>query len=145
MANKSLFASYAGKLLPRATAKNRAGGPAYKLEARHQLTQLAMTGTLSRTFYADAHAQLADVMALAEAVPAEFLAKAAVYARKRGHMKDMPALMLAVLSRREPTLFAKVFPRVVDNGRMLRTFVQVMRSGATGRKSLGSRPKAEIQ
>lgn len=145
MANKSLFASYAGKLLPRATAKNREGAPAYKLEARHQLAQLAMTGTLSRTFYADARAQLADVMTLAEKVPAEFLAKAAVYARKRGHMKDMPAVMLAVLSRRDPTLFAKAFPRVVDNGRMLRTFVQVMRSGAVGRKSLGSRPKAEIQ
>ena len=145
MANKSLFASYAGKLMPRATAKNRHGTPAYALAARHQLAQLAMTGTLSRTFYADAQAQLADVMALAEKAPAKFLAKAAIYARKRGHMKDMPAIMLAVLSRRDPVLFARVFPRVVDNGRMLRTFVQVMRSGATGRKSLGSRPKAEIQ
>lgn len=145
MANKSLFATYAGKLLPRATAKNREGAPAYALEARHQLAQLAMTGTLSRTFYADARAQLADVMALAEKVPAVFLAKAAIHARKRGHMKDMPAVMLAVLSRRDPALFARAFPRVVDNGRMLRTFVQVMRSGATGRKSLGSRPKAEIQ
>ncbi len=135
MANKSLFATYAGKLLPHATAKNRAGAPAYALEARHQLAQLAMTGTLSRTFYADARTQLADVMALAEKVPAVFLAKAAIHARKRGHMKDMPAVMLAVLSRRDPALFARVFPRVVDNGRMLRTFVQVMRSGATGRKS----------
>ena len=145
MANKSLFATYAGKLLPRATAKNREGAKAYKLEARHQIAQLAMTGTLSRTFYADARAQLADVMALAEKVSPEFLAKAAIYARKRGHMKDMPALMLAVLSRRDPAFFALAFPRVVDNGRMLRTFVQVMRSGATGRKSLGSRPKSEIQ
>ena len=60
-------------------------------------------------------------------------------------MKDMPALLLAVLSRRDGHAFARAFPRVVDNGRMLRNFVQVMRSGATGRKSLGSRPKAEIQ
>jgi 60 kDa SS-A/Ro ribonucleoprotein len=34
---------------------------------------------------------------------------------------------------------------VIDNGRMLRTFVQIMRSGAVGRKSLGSRPKAMVE
>ncbi|MFV0297470.1 MAG: RNA-binding protein [Hyphomicrobiaceae bacterium] len=145
MANKSLFASYVGRILPRAEMMNRAGAPAYALEARHQLAQLAMTGSLSRTYYADARAQLSELMELAERVPVEFLAKAAVYVRKRGHMKDTPALLLAVLSRRDPVRFARVFPYVVDNARMLRTFVQIMRSGATGRKSLGSRPKAEIQ
>ncbi|MCB1529225.1 MAG: RNA-binding protein [Hyphomicrobiaceae bacterium] len=145
MANKSLFASYAGRLMPRAKARNRAGAPAYEMEARHKLAQLVMTGTLSPTYYANAEAQLSDVMKVAEQVSTKFLAKTAVYARKRGHMKDMPALLLAVLSRRDPEAFARVFPHVVDNGRMLRTFVQIMRSGATGRKSLGSRPKAEIQ
>jgi 60 kDa SS-A/Ro ribonucleoprotein len=33
---------------------------------------------------------------------------------------------------------------VVDNGKMLRGFVQIMRSGAVGRKSLGSRPKGLV-
>ncbi len=145
MANKSLFASYAGKLLPQATARNRAGAPAYELAPKHQLAQLAMTGTLSRTFYATAPGQLADVTALAAKIEPEFLAKASIYARKRGHMKDMPALLLAALSLRDPVLFARAFPRVVDNGRMLRTFVQIMRSGAAGRKSLGSRPKGMVQ
>ena len=60
-------------------------------------------------------------------------------------MKDMPALLLAALSARDPVLLTRAFPRVVDNGRMLRTFVQIMRSGAAGRKSLGSRPKALVQ
>ena len=145
MANKSLFASYAGKLLPQATARNRAGAPAFELGAKHQLAQLAVTGTLSRTFYATARGQLADVAAVAGKVDPAFLAKAAIYARKSGHMKDMPALLLAALSLRDPVLFARAFPRVVDNGRMLRTFVQIMRSGAAGRKSLGSRPKALVQ
>lgn len=36
------------------------------------------------------------------------------------------------------------FPRVIDNGKMLRNFVQIMRSGVTGRKSLGSLPKRLI-
>ena len=49
------------------------------------------------------------------------------------------------LKRRDPALFRAVFNRVVDNGKMLRTFVQVIRSGATGRKSLGSAPKAMVQ
>ena len=56
-------------------------------------------------------------------------------------MKDMPALLLAALSRRDPALMDRVFDRVVDSPRMLRTFVQIVRSGAAGRKSLGSAPK----
>ena len=56
-------------------------------------------------------------------------------------MKDMPALLLAAVSRRDPQLMDRVFDRVVDSPRMLRTFVQIVRSGATGRKSLGSAPK----
>ena len=46
---------------------------------------------------------------------------------------------------RDVELLAQVFPRVVDNGKMLRNFVQVLRSGVLGRKSLGSRPKKLVQ
>lgn len=145
MANKSLFATYAGKLLAKPGAKNRAGAPAYALEPRAKLAQLAMTGTLSQTYYASANTQLADIMELAGKVDPAFLAKAAIYARKKGHMKDMPALVLAALSVIDPVAFSRAFPRVVDNGRMLRTFVQIMRSGAVGRKSLGTRPKRMIE
>ena len=145
MANKALFNSYFGKLIARPDAVNAAGGHAYSLAPEHKLAQLAATGTLSSTFYADAPQQLDDVLALAGQVRPEFLAKAAVYTRQRGHMKDMPALLLAALSVLDPVLFARAFPRVVDNGRMLRTFVQIMRSGAVARKSLGSRPKRMVE
>ena len=145
MANKSLFASYAGKFLPRAAAKNRAGAPAYEFTPRHKLAQLAMTGTLSNTFYASGREQLAELVAMLPEVDAPFIAKTAIYARKRGHMKDMPALLLAALTVRDPALFQAAFGRVADNGRMVRTFVQIMRSGAVGRKSLGSRPKAMVE
>jgi len=37
------------------------------------------------------------------------------------------------------------FDRVIDSPRMLRTFVQIMRSGVTGRKSLGSLPKRKVR
>jgi 60 kDa SS-A/Ro ribonucleoprotein len=65
MANRSLFASYVGKLLPKANAQNREGAPAYALSPKHQLAQIAATGTLSRTFYAAAREQLEDVTGLA--------------------------------------------------------------------------------
>jgi len=145
MANKSVFAGMIGRLLPRTDAVNFEMAPAFTYGARHKLAQLAMTGTFNSGFYAQAQEQLGDAFEACEGVPPEFLAKAAIYARTKGHMKDMPAFMLAVLSRLDTGLFASAFGRVIDNGRMLRTFVQIMRSGQTGRKSLGARPKALVQ
>ncbi len=141
MANKSVFASMKGRLLPAASATNLAGAPAYTYSDAHALAQLAMTGTFGQTFYQDPMQELSRTLELAQKVDPSFLAKAAVYTRQEGHMKDMPALLLAVLSARDPILFQRVVGRVVDNGKMLRTFVQIMRSGQTGRKSLGSAPK----
>ena len=59
-------------------------------------------------------------------------------------MKDMPALLTALLSIKGPGLLAEVFDRVIDSPKMLRNFVQIMRSGAVGRKSLGSLPKRMV-
>ncbi|MEM8836538.1 MAG: RNA-binding protein [Pseudomonadota bacterium] len=144
MANKSVFASLRGRMLPKADAVNKMGAPAFAYEDRHKLAQLAMTGTLSDLYYQDAQLELDTVLDVAETVEPEFLAKAAIHTREKGHMKDMPALLLAVLASRDKHLFARAFPRIVTNGKMLRTFVQIMRSGQTGRKSLGTRPKALV-
>ena len=58
-------------------------------------------------------------------------------------MKDMPALLCAVLSASTDAGRCRaVFDRVIDNGKMLRNFVQIMRSGVVGRKSLGTLPEA---
>lgn len=145
MANKSVFASLRGRLLPKADAMNAEAAPAYAYSDAHALAQLAMTGTIGGGFYQGAQAELARLVDVAGRVEPLFLAKTAVHVRKAGHMKDAPALLLAVLAGRDPALFARAFPRVIDNGRMLRSFVQVMRSGQAGRKSLGSRPKAMVQ
>ena len=144
MANKTLFQSIVGKLLPRTNAVNEAMGQAYKFDDRHALGQLAATGCLNSTFYASAQGQLDQVLELAGRVEPEFVARTALYARKRAYMKDMPALLCAVLSVRSPGLLAEVFDRVIDNPKMLRNFVQIMRSGVVGRKSLGSLPKRLI-
>lgn len=144
MANKSVFASFVGRLLPRTDTVNKAGAPAYAYDADHKLVQLALTGTFADRFYQSAGQELAAVRDAAENADPEFLARAAIYARKTGHMKDMPAFLLAVLASRDSAAFIRAFGRVVDNGRMVRTFVQIMRSGQAGRKSLGSRPKALV-
>src|SRR5262249_25291263 len=101
----------------------------------------AATGCLNATFYAGAEVQLDRVVDLAGRVAPEFVAKTALYSRERAFMKDMPAMLVAMLSRRDPALMDSVFDRVVDSPRMLRTFVQIVRSGATGLKSLGSAPQ----
>lgn len=145
MVNTQLFQTIKGALLPAATTRNAEQAPAYAFGPRHQLAQLAATGCLSRTFYASAEDQLDQVLALARQLDPAFVAKAAIYGRQAGHMKDMPALLAASLAVRDVALLGQVFPRVVDNGRMLRSFVQILRSGAVGRKSLGTRPKKLVQ
>ena len=89
MANKSLFASLKS-FLPRANARNEAGGVAYRMPAKHALAQLAATGCFNGIYYADAEQQLATLLGLiAEVDDARFLAKLAVYSRERAGMKDM--------------------------------------------------------
>ena len=144
MANTTLFQSIKNRLTKTDTY-NEAGGIAYTLTPKQQLAQLAATGCLNNTYYADAQSQLDQVLKLAENLDAEFIAKTAVYARQKGFMKDMPALLLAVLAQKDVNMLARVFDQVVDNGKMLRNFAQIIRSGAVGRKSFGNRPKKLMQ
>lgn len=145
MVNLSLFKTAAAKVLPATDALNAAGAPAYQLSPEAALAQLAVTGTFRQTYYAGAEAQLNDVLRLAAEVDAEYLGQLAVYAYEQGFMKDMPAMLLALLSTLPHDAFVRAFPRVVRTGKMLRNFVQIVRSGTVGRKSLGSRPKRMIQ
>lgn len=145
MANRSLFASILGKILPRTNAVNEAGGRAYARTPRQALAQYAATGCLNGTFYATAAEQLDRVIGFADAVEPEFLARTALHLRRRGRMKDMPALLCALLSKRDVALLDRIFDRVIDDGKMLRNFVQIVRSGAARRKSFGSAPKRMIR
>jgi 60 kDa SS-A/Ro ribonucleoprotein len=149
MANKNLFKSTAGVVnVPATNAINAAGGRAYQSSDKQALAQYAATGMFGDSFYTSAEKQLEVALRLANAVPADYLAKVAVYSREKGFLKDMPAVLLAVLASRGEegvALLKKVFNRVLDNGKMVRNFVQVIRSGAAGRKSLGNAPKKLIQ
>jgi 60 kDa SS-A/Ro ribonucleoprotein len=138
MANTTLFSSIKS-LLPRTDTYNEAGGRAYKLTPKHALAQIAATGCFNGTFYASGESQLDELRKLIGQVDDNvFLAKLALYARERAYMKDMPAALLVVLSKRDTELMHRVFDRIVDNGRVLRTVFQMIRSGQFGRTSLSS-------
>jgi 60 kDa SS-A/Ro ribonucleoprotein len=145
MANLNLFASTRGPAPPAATSCNEAGGLAHARRPESALALYAATGCLNNTFYASAEQQLDHVLGLCAQVEPAFVAKTAIYTRQRGHMKDMPALLLASLTNRDGEAFERAFGWVIDNGRMLRNFVQIVRSGQVGRKSLGSRPKRLVR
>ncbi|UCP10381.1 RNA-binding protein [Pseudomonas sp. MM213] len=144
MANFKLFNTQQATV-PACDMLNAAQAPAYAYTAKHKLAQLAATGCLNQTFYASAESQLENVLQLVTELDSRYVAKAALYARKKGHMKDMPALMLAALTAQRSMLVPELFEQVVDSGKMLRNFVQILRSGVTGRKSLGSQPKRLVQ
>lgn len=145
MANKALFGARRGRWIKPADTCNEAGGIAYRFAPKHALAQLAMTGCLNGVYYADAEEQLDAVLDLARQVDPKFVAQVAIYARQVGHMKDMPALLVAHLTTLDLRLFRIAAEKVIDNTKMLRTFVQIMRSGVTGRKSLGSAPKRFVE
>lgn len=134
MANKTLFRS-ASTVSPDADTTNAAGGRAYKFSPKHALAQIAATNCFNGTYYVNAEDNLKIAKDAAQklADDPEFIARVAVYSRKKGYMKDMPAFLTAMLATTDTELFRRVFPKVIDNGKMLRNFVQIARSGQTGR------------
>ena len=121
---------------------------AYSLEDKEALAQIVLTGVFNGTFYTTAQNQIDNVKALLDKLgpsEASFIAKLAIYARQHGFMKDTPAYLVAWLSKHGQSVFKTTFDKVIDNGKMLRNFVQIMRSGTVGRKSLGTAPKTMVK
>ncbi len=147
MANKRLFGSTAAtgvSLAPPANVMNEAGGLAYSVPDELALAVFACTGTFSDKFYSSADQELAQLEVMLRGCRPEFVAKAAVYARESGFMKDMPAYLAAWLWVKHRELGRKVFQRIISNGKMLRNFVQFIRSGRLGRKSLSAGTRKAI-
>ena len=158
MASKTIFRSPSKG--PVADTINLAGGRAYSLDAKSALAQVAVTGCFGNTFYATGESQVDKVKELATQVDPEFLGKVAVYSRTKGFMKDMPSFFVALMAGKAAECLKahdeagakawsdvlwETFPQVIDNGKMLRNVVQIVRSGVTGRKSFGSAPKRLIR
>lgn len=150
MANKALFPSALSLAsVPAADTKNSFGGRAYKSAPSAALRQYAFTGTLNGTVRTSAETHLETALALMAKCDPEDIADIAIEARSEGHMKDMPALMVAFLAASKTDVarlqLKRAFPIVINNGKMLRNFVQMMRSGVLGVKSLGTTSKKLVQ
>jgi 60 kDa SS-A/Ro ribonucleoprotein len=124
---------------------NAAGGAAYSYSPKDALAQLAVTGMFQDTFYTKAETQLDQLLEAARLCPDNFVAQVAIYARHAGFMKDSPAVLAAYLfGKRSPVITQPVFDKIIDNVKMLSNFVQAVRSGKLGRKSLGTAGKRLI-
>lgn len=152
MPNRNLFKTGVQTQVKPTNTVNLAGGKAYKTSDEHALAQYVVTGCFNRTFYATAEDQVDKIKELTGNCRSEFIAKAAVYGHEVAGMKDTPAYLLAVLAARIKAgdveagrLFERIFPRVVTNGKMLMNFVQIIRSGAAGRRSFGTAAKRAIR
>lgn len=138
MANKELFGREARihARVPVADTHNLAGGKAYKLSPKAALAQYAATGTFGRTFYAGASMQLDQLKICLEELKddPQFIAQAAVYSRRSGYLKDMPALLYVFLAQHGHTQWADyVFDVVCNNGKMVRNVIQICEAGVFGR------------
>lgn len=146
MANSKIFASANHTTRRAALADTRmtvnaAGGQAYAASDEAALAQMVVTGTFSDTFYTSASTQLNQMLHLLNRVSPYFVAQLAVYGRRQAFMKDTPAFLLAWLAKNNGHAFELAFNHVVDDGKMLKNFVQIVRSGVVGKRSLGSQAK----
>jgi len=130
---------------PRVNTTNESGGIAYAMTHQHALAQYATTGMLDGYLHIDGQTQLSRIIELAEKCSNKYVAQVAIYAHEKGFMKDTPALLLGYLMKKVRGLFNAIFKRVITNGRMLRTFVQIIRSGTFGTRSFGTNAKRQIQ
>ena len=103
----------------------------------------AVTGTFNDTFYGAAEDQLDALRQAADACSPRYVAQAAVYARQRGGMKDMPAALCVILSKADMALLDKVdAPVVVEPAAV--ALSELLRNSASGgvevraRESLGA-------
>ena len=110
MANTNLFQSIKN-CFTKTDTYNEAGGIAYTLTPKQQLAQLAATGCLNNTFYADAQSQLDQVLKLAENLDAEFIAKnCRVCPSKRFHERHASAVACRVGTKRREHARPRIRP-----------------------------------
>ena len=129
------IAAYAG-----ADTRNAEGFPAWTPSDTTLLDQLAMTGTLGNSFYANAKDTTADAVALLERADAQALAAAIVRGRNEGFIRAFPILGLVHLSQKDSRLFRETFPKVVLTGNDLVDFIEIAKT----RRGLGRAIKAAV-
>ena len=102
--NMKIISAYAGS-----DTVNAENFPAWRPSDATLLEQLAMTGTLGNSFYANAKETTAEAVRLLDRVGASELAAAIVRGRNEGFIRTFPILGLAYLSLKDTKLFRDTF------------------------------------
>ena len=133
-----------GKTLPKPDHLSKEAFPAYKRTPEEELVNVLMTGTTANTFYVTAKENVESmVKLLMDFEDAEFLAKATVYAREEGYMREIPIASEVVISTKSLNLFRSTVHRVCKNPHDWQKFIDICRSKMI-RNGLGRALKREI-
>jgi 60 kDa SS-A/Ro ribonucleoprotein len=131
---------------------NYAGGQTYTRSLKERVVQALCVGRFGDTFYASKlrlEEEAIEVLNEARVSDPEFLARAIVYGRETGFLKDAPITGLAILSgggAKAKPLFEKVFNRVIQTPDDLRKFVTLCKSGTVpGVKTLGGYRRSAVK
>ena len=140
----SPWSSVFKKDIPTPNKANKEGFPAYRGTPEMNLLSYLMTGSPTGYFYLNRDANLVEFADfLNNCADSEFLAKATIYARNNGYMREFPIAALVRLSVVDKPLFWKAYPRVLHNPHDWQKLIDVARSGAF-RKGLGRMLKRAI-
>ena len=121
--NLKTVATYAS-----ADTTNAEGFAAWTPSDAALLEQLAMTGTLGNSFYANAQEAAKEAVALLERADAQALAAAIVRGRNEGFIRAFPILGLVYLSKKNAHLFQDAFKKVILTGNDLVDFIEVAKT-----------------
>lgn len=92
------------------TVVNKMGETAYKLSAKEELVSTVMTTFLENSYYEKQKDIVARILKAADACPAEFVAKVALYARRVANMRSVSHLLAGYLAKRlSGTEYARLF------------------------------------
>ena len=130
--------------VPKPDHVNKEGFPSYSRTPEEDVVNVLMTGTTANTFYVDAVAKVQDIISVLDNFNnLEFLAKAIVYAREYGYMREIPIAATVLLSKKDVRLFRAVVHRVCRNPHDWQKFIDICRSRAI-RGGVGRALKREI-
>jgi 60 kDa SS-A/Ro ribonucleoprotein len=111
-----------------ADTRNREGFPAWKKPDKELVYQFLYANTLEPTFYATQMELVqAGIDLLERFDDAKYLAETIVKARNEGFMRTAPLMALVYLSKKDLSLFKKIFGDVVQTGQDMAQFLDFCR------------------
>jgi len=129
---------------PKPDKVNREGFPSFKGTPEQELVNVLMTGTTANHFYCSGVEFASEAAAvIGKYDDHEFLAKATVYARENGYMRELPIAAAVAMSAKDRELFQTIVHRVCRTPTDWRKFIDIARSGVF-RSGVGRALKKEI-